>query len=180
MKNNIKVNHSDKGVSVEIETRTKSNFGTISALIFSIISFSLPILFLIIGVIYFSDLIGVGFIITLTIFWGTAFYMGKLYLWNKFGVEHYLIRGNDIITYQTYGVFKSKEMVSKFTELEFEAHLVYPEINTNEYEILEEDLVYLVTLADGAIVYKSTIPISYYDYLKCLNSKPIRILQSTH
>lgn len=103
---------------IEIELlagRPKRFFLLKCIIVFSIIA---PIAILVAFLIFFDDsLINFTFIFTFLIFWGVATYFIRLYLWNRFGTEHYIISQNKLNYFYRYKYFKDRNRNIDFKSL---------------------------------------------------------------
>lgn len=69
------------------------------------VSFLLPLVILFLIFIQVES-VKLGFVITLLIFWGTAWYFLKLYLWNRFGKEKIKLTNRSVYITYDYKLYK--------------------------------------------------------------------------
>lgn len=103
-----------------------------------IIAFSLiaPIAILV-AFLIFADEVPIDFtyIFSFVIFWGVATYFTRLYLWNRFGTEHYKISQGNINYYYKYKYFKDGT-----TSIDFET-IQIGYLKDNTIFLIEEDKI---------------------------------------
>lgn len=111
------------GISLKIHVK-KAKTGILSIILF----FALSIFFIpIIVCIYLattSESIPFGFIITCTVDFLSSGYLLKLYLWNKYGTEVFIIKKKNLVLYYDYKLFKDN-----YKKIPFESIQVYFEDN---------------------------------------------------
>ena len=111
------------GISLKIHVK-KAKKGILSIILF----FALSIFFIpIIVCIYLattSEGIPFGFIITCTVGFLSSCYLLKLYLWNKYGTEVFIIKKKNLVLYYDYKLFKDN-----YKKIPFESIQVYFEDN---------------------------------------------------
>lgn len=98
-------------------------FPKIILLILSFIGIIIPMIILL----YFSNNIKPGFIISIIIFFVTSFFFIRLLLWNIYGKEVYIIKKDSIIILNDYKFFKEKVL-----EINFFKSVVISTIDNND------------------------------------------------
>lgn len=102
MEGNIEINNQMEFTEVIISPCRPNKWIFIGMILFIAICFFLPIIIL-----FFQQLdIGVGYILTLIIFWGTATYFLRQLLCNFFGIEKFVFRKNRLLHFYDYRLFK--------------------------------------------------------------------------
>lgn len=103
---------------IEFETPNSSRASRVVLLVFTILSFVLPI----VGTVFISIYMGfkLGLILSYLIFWATGIYFLKLYLWSKFGKEKLILEPEKIIYIADYKLFRGnmREVYSKQFKIE--------------------------------------------------------------
>lgn len=111
------------GIALKIHTR-KAKAGILNVILFFALSiFFIPIIFFI----YLATTgegIPLGFIITCIIGFLSSGYLLKLYLWNKYGTEIFIIQKKNLVLYYDYKLFKDN-----YQKIHFESVQVYFEDN---------------------------------------------------
>lgn len=104
-------------VKVELTQQKKvNNFILLIFSLFILFCFALPVIIIFIGL--FVDLkLGITFIFTIAIFWGTGIYLSRLLLWSYGGREVFEIRKNEIKHFFDYVIFKDRIIKKKFKVL---------------------------------------------------------------
>lgn len=97
----------DNSTVVELYTPCLSAIATTTLLSVSIISLLVPITMFILLLTLGSGGFGLGFIICTTIFLLSFMYMSRLYLWNRFGKEVFIIEDGHFVHYYDYKLFTS-------------------------------------------------------------------------
>lgn len=102
-------------VSLKIHVK-KAKASILCAIFFFALTISfIPILFLI-YLIIIGEGIPLGFIITCIVGFLTSGYLLKLYLWNKYGTEVFIIQKKELVLYYDYKLFKDN-----FQKIHFES-----------------------------------------------------------
>lgn len=112
---NDRINYSYKDGKIEIEFKVKEvpKLFTIVLFALSLISFSIPI----ITVILFHDKITFRFLLTVILFWVAAYFLVRMFLWNTFGSEKLSISKNRCSFYNDFKWFRQNEINIEFKEL---------------------------------------------------------------
>jgi len=113
---NIKNNVTRLDIFVAQGRNKASRFGLIFILFCSIIIIFVPI------VVFFVILstgsgITFGFIITCILASIVSFYLFRLFLWNKYGKETYIIENDKFISFYDYKVFKDNNILIQYNSL---------------------------------------------------------------
>jgi hypothetical protein len=113
---NDRINYSSKNSKIEIEFKVKEvpKIFTILLFVLSLISFSIPI----ITVILFHDKITFRFLLTLILFWVAAYFLTRMFLWNTFGSKKLSITKNRCSFYYDFKWFRQNEINIEFKELD--------------------------------------------------------------
>lgn len=95
----------DNSIVIELHTKPMSGIAITALLIVSIISLLVPITMFILLLTLGSGGLGLGFMISTTIFLLSFIYMFRLYLWNRFGKEVFIIENGHFVHYYDYKLF---------------------------------------------------------------------------
>lgn len=113
---NVKINVCDQeNVSIEIRTCIENKTIIFIILMLGIISFILPIIVLILLFDIFDNVF--GFLISLSLFWGSSIYFIRLFLWNYYGKEVYQKSYNKFHYYYDYKWFKDNVTTFSFKKI---------------------------------------------------------------
>lgn len=110
----------ENSLRIELLSIGTSGCGLSFILFFSIVIFSIPMITIIL--LFFDKFdFALGLLITWIISWIVSLYLAKLYLWNKYGKEIFIINENSLETYIDYKYFKDahKKYNSKVKEILF-------------------------------------------------------------
>jgi hypothetical protein len=134
--------------------------------------FLLPIL----TIFFLSIEITFGTILVCIIAWLVSGYIIRLYLWNKYGVEVFIVNRNTLETYNDYKYFKDNHRVYDFTKLDIvffnEDTILADESKTNHSSIDNGQLSLIgFKLDDEIILSHKEIPITSIIHI----SKQIKI-----
>lgn len=89
-------------LKLEIRTSPINMFALGILLVIGLFCFIIPISILLIPALE----IGIGFVITLILFWGSSIFFIRNFLWNKYGKEVYEIGKSNLDYYYDYRLFK--------------------------------------------------------------------------
>ncbi len=102
------------GVIIKLSRRA-GQFTLAILICLGIISFLIPF-----SVFLISEItVGIAFILTLILFWGSSIYFIRLFLWNKYGEEVYEIKANTIAIEFNYKLFKERKRTLKYYKLDY-------------------------------------------------------------
>lgn len=133
-------------------------------LIFAIISFCIPIV-VFIALVSVGENAIMGLFVSAIICWLTAWYLFRLYLWNKFGQEVYIFEKNKLTSYYNYKYFKDKYKEIDFDRVEISFYYDGDIFAVGE-GVLSEDISDLyasqvfIDTNGGSIISFKEIPIS--------------------
>lgn len=106
----------DDSIYLEIRRRERNNASINFLLILTIIGYALPVIVFCIFVAD-GDPPAFGFLFSLLIFWGISTFFLRLYLWNKYGKEIFIITKNSLTHYFDYKLFKDNRKDIRYINL---------------------------------------------------------------
>ncbi len=110
-------------ITLEIYNRKNKNIALTILLFFAVVILLVPVVAICILAVR-GEGIPFGFIITCTVAFLSSGYLVKLYLWNKYGKEIFIIEKNYLSLYYDYKLFKDN-----YKKIHFESIQVYFEHN---------------------------------------------------
>jgi hypothetical protein len=153
-------------ISITIFVSPPKKILMIILLLFGTFSFIFPF-----SLVFIDNLeLGLGYIITLFLFLGSATFFFRAFLWNKFGKEVYRLGQNRFSYYYHYGLLKDNTRESSFKQMEIgfcklkdqnKSHLISDETYG------DSTLCYLSIMTDDNVI-TSKIPITY-KYVKIID-----------
>lgn len=159
--NHYKLEYLDKSIYLKIINHKETGCSLIFVGMIALFMFLNPILV----ILFLVKEITFGTILILALAWFISFYFVKLYLWNKYGEEVFVIKENSLETYNNYRFFKDNCKTRQFTKINifflFEEEAIYTDhfekyksININQLSPI------LFKLDDEMIKSHKEIPIS--------------------
>ena len=143
------------GISLKIHVK-KAKKGILSIILF----FALSIFFIpIIVCIYLattSEGIPFGFIITCTVGFLSSGYLLKLYLWDKYGTEVFIIKKKNLVLYYDYKLFKDN-----YKKIPFESICTFSERICTVFASINTGIVIITTLMEQYVKKSSYISSVY-------------------
>lgn len=103
---------------IEIKVTSPPRFVNVFFITFIVISSIIPII-IFLAAKSMQLPIGLGFLISLVVFVASITYLVRLYLWNTYGKEYFLIENNTILFYNDYKYFKDNVVQIKFNKISF-------------------------------------------------------------
>jgi hypothetical protein len=125
-----KLEYINNGFCLKIDNNSQSGCSIAFAGGLGLIMFLLPIL----TMFFLAIEITFGSVLICMVAWLISWYFIRLYLWNKYGTEVFIIKDNIFETYNNYKFFKDAHKIYNFTKIEivwFEKDVI---ANSNKLE----------------------------------------------
>ncbi|WP_029906563.1 hypothetical protein [Prevotella sp. 10(H)] len=129
----IRINSS---VRLEIYGKSKNKIVLNLLLITAIIGYLLPLLIMSF-IIADDESLVFGYFISLLIFWGVSSYLLRLYLWNRYGREIFIINKESLEHYFDYKLFKDNRKEIRYNKLKIYYSF---EDKLNDASLLREEI----------------------------------------
>lgn len=170
MINNYKLEYFNNTIYLKIIKQEQNGCGLILIAGIGIIMFLLPIL----GTCLLITEISFGLIITWLLAWSVSVYFIRLYLWNKYGEEVFLIKDNNTLeTYYDYRFFKDNHRSYQFINIEILFFIEGDPVNESKMKKEQKDQLSVIGFDLDKQIIKShkAIPISEIkDIAKAIDS----------
>jgi hypothetical protein len=156
--------HNNSMLSFKINNLKKNNVIKFILLLISILTIIFPL-----SLLFFEQLeIGLSYVITLFIFFGTSIYFLRVYLWNYHGGEVFNFNNKSLEYYFDFSFFKSNLKSIKFDKLEVGySSIDDPDsiiIGVSNKELIIDSNYYLGFLLNGNLV-RSYYPVPAKDII---------------
>lgn len=120
-----------------------------------------------------------GFLFSLIFSWLCGGYLLRLYLWNTYGREVFVIQSGKLIYYADYKLFKDRNKVISFNKIDIcylnnDELFFINEVKSKDQEFLSETKSSLYFFKNNDEMIESHIKLSLFDIIEIYNqSKPI-------